>query len=118
VTWSVNGLAQLAGEACLHSGRGYEERTRALIAAERELLRQGLLRLGCAVPPGEANFLLLELPAAWTAAAMQEQLGRRGILVRSCAMYPGLAAGHLRVAVKGHEDNATLLMEMGKILQG
>jgi threonine-phosphate decarboxylase len=118
VTWSVNGLAQLAGEACLRSGRGYEERTRTLIAAERERLRQGLQQLGCAVPPGEANFLLLELPAAWTAAAMQEQLGRRGILVRSCAMYPGLAAGHLRVAVKGHEDNATLLRQMGEILRG
>lgn len=118
VTWSVNGLALLAGEACLRSGRGYEERTRGLIAAERELLREGLLRLGCAVPPGEANFLLLELPAAWSAAAMQEQLGRRGILVRSCAMYPGLASGHLRVAVKGHEDNARLLREMGEILEG
>ncbi len=118
VTWSVNGLALLAGEACLRSGRGYEERTRGLIAAERELLREGLLRLGCAVPPGEANFLLLELPAAWSAGAMQEQLGRRGILVRSCAMYPGLAAGHLRVAVKGHEDNARLLRELGEILEG
>ncbi|WP_310831816.1 threonine-phosphate decarboxylase CobD [Paenibacillus pedocola] len=118
VTWSVNGLALLAGEACLRSGRSYEERTRGLIAVERELLREGLLRLGCTVPPGEANFLLLELPAAWNAAAMQEQLGRRGILVRSCAMYPGLAAGHLRVAVKGHEDNARLLREMGEILEG
>lgn len=118
VTWSVNGLALLAGEACLRSGRGYEERTRGLIAAERELLRQGLQRLGCAAPPGEANFLLLELPAAWTAAAMQEQLGRRGILVRSCAMYPGLAAGHMRVAVKGPEDNARLLRQLEEVLLG
>lgn len=118
VTWSVNGLALLAGEACLRSGRGYEERTRGLIAAEKELLRQGLQRLGCAVPPGEANFLLLELPAAWTAAAMQEQLGRRGILVRSCAMYPGLAAGHIRVAVKEPEDNARLLRQLREVLLG
>lgn len=118
VTWSVNGLAQLAGEACLRSGRGYAARTRELIAAERELLRAGLRRLGCSVPPGEANFLLAELPEGWTAAAAQEQLGRRGILVRSCAMYPGLAAGHIRVAVKGPEDNARLLRELETVLAG
>ncbi|MNW21900.1 Threonine-phosphate decarboxylase [compost metagenome] len=47
---------------------------------------------------------------------MQTRLGRVGILVRSCAMYPGLGAEHIRVAVKGHEDNARLLKRMGKIL--
>lgn len=100
------------------SGRDYAARTRALIAAERELLRAGLRRLGCHVPPGEANFLLAELPEGWTAAAAQEQLGRRGILVRSCAMYPGLVAGHIRVAVKGPEDNARLLRELEAVLAG
>lgn len=118
VTWSVNGLALLAGEACLRSGQAYEVRTREFIAAERELLRQGLLQLGCVVPPGEANFLLAGLPAPWTAQAMQARLGRSGILVRSCAMYAGLTPGHIRVAVKGREDNARLLRQMGEILRG
>ncbi|OKP79428.1 threonine-phosphate decarboxylase [Paenibacillus helianthi] len=117
VTWSVNGLALLAGEACLRSGREYEERTRGLITAEREALRQGLLRLGCEVPPGEANFLLLGLPAGWSAAAMQERLGRSSILVRSCAMYPGLTPGHIRIAVKGNEDNARLLHQLEATLR-
>lgn len=115
VTWSVNALALLAGEACLTSGREYEQRTRALILAERENLRQGLMQLGCDVPPGEANFLLCGLPSPWSAAEMQSRLGRVGILVRSCAMYPGLGAGHIRVAVKGHEDNARLLKQMENI---
>ncbi|WP_151732954.1 threonine-phosphate decarboxylase CobD [Paenibacillus tengchongensis] len=116
VTWSVNGLALLAGEACLRSGRGYEERTRALIAAERERLRRGLTALGCSVPPAEANFLLAALPAPGSAAGVQAQLGARGILVRSCAMYPGLTPGHIRVAVKGREDNERLLRELGEVL--
>lgn len=46
VTWSVNGLALLAGEACLRCGDGYGQETRALIAAERQRLREGLLELG------------------------------------------------------------------------
>ncbi|WP_150265780.1 pyridoxal phosphate-dependent aminotransferase [Paenibacillus tepidiphilus] len=116
VSWSVNGLALLAGEACLRSGRDYEERTRALIAEERGRLRQGLMALRCAVPPAEANFLLAELPAPWSAAEVQARLGARGILVRSCAMYPGLTAGHIRVAVKGRDDNARLLQELGDVL--
>ncbi|GGF82381.1 threonine-phosphate decarboxylase [Paenibacillus albidus] len=117
VTWSVNALALLAGEACLLSGAAYERRTRSLITAERESLRSGLLELGCKVPPGEANFLLCSLPSPWTAAELQDRMGRSGILVRSCAMYPGLEAGHIRVAVKGPEDNAVLLQRMGEILK-
>lgn len=116
VTWSVNGLALLAGEACLRSGDGYEQETRGLIAAERQLLRRGLLKLGCEVPPGEANFLLLRLPAPWSAQDMQQRLGAGGILVRSCAMYPGLAPGHIRVAVRGRADNSRLLKQLGALL--
>ena len=118
VTWSVNGLALLAGEVCLASGYDYERRTRDLIAAQRVTLRRGLMKLGCDVPPGEANFLLCGLPSPWTAGDMQTQLGGRGILVRSCAMYPGLGAEHIRVAVKGPEDNARLLKQMGEIIGG
>ncbi|MRN51845.1 pyridoxal phosphate-dependent aminotransferase [Paenibacillus monticola] len=116
VTWSVNGLALLAGEACLRSGEDYEQRTRELIITERALLRQGLQQLGCDVPPGEANFLLCGLPAPWRAAELQTRLGRSGILVRNCAMYPGLGPEHIRVAVKGREDCTSLLRQMGKIL--
>lgn len=116
VTWSVNGLALLAGEACLRSGADYEQRTRELIITERALLRKGLQQLGCDVPPGEANFLLCGLPAPWSAAELQTRLGRCGILVRSCAMYPGLGPEHIRVAVKGRADCTTLLRQMGEIL--
>ncbi|MNP80508.1 Threonine-phosphate decarboxylase [compost metagenome] len=74
------------------------------------------MQLGCDVPPGEANFLLCGLPSPWSAAEFQTRLGRVGILVRSCAMYAGLGAEHIRVAVKGHEDNARLLLQMAEIL--
>jgi len=117
VTWSVNGLALLAGEACLASGAEYEQRTRDLITASRMALREGLMRLGCEVPAGEANFLLCGLPAPWNAAEMQNRLGRRGILIRSCAMYPGLGPEHIRVAVKGKEDSARLLRQMAEIMK-
>lgn len=116
VTWSVNGLALLAGEACLASGESYERGTMELIAEQRGLLATGLRRLGCEVTDGEANFVLAGLPAPWTAEQMQTEMGRRGVLIRSCAMYPGLGEAYIRVAVKAREANERLLQVMEDVL--
>ncbi|WP_223068984.1 threonine-phosphate decarboxylase CobD [Paenibacillus caui] len=117
VTWSVNGLALLAGEFCLGRHEAYEEETIRLIAGQRDLLRQGLASLGCFVCLGEANFLLVRLPEHQTVAAVQDALGRRGVLVRSCAMYPGLTERDIRVAVKDAAANGRLLHDMKAVLE-
>ncbi|MFD2368969.1 threonine-phosphate decarboxylase CobD [Brevibacillus sp. GCM10020057] len=108
VSWSVNALALRAGELCL-AEQAYERQTRALIAREREYLA-GFIRseLGWRVWPGEANFLLLRTPADRTAEQLQAMLGKKGILVRSCAMYPGLTVHDVRIAVRGRSDNERL----------
>ncbi|KKO51052.1 threonine-phosphate decarboxylase CobD [Paenibacillus sp. DMB20] len=116
VTWSVNGLALLAGEAALACDEEFEESTLELITKEREVLVRGLRKLGCEVSPGEANFLLVNLPEPWRAIDMQRELGRRGILIRSCAMYPGLGQGHIRIAVKGPEANRTFLSKIQLVI--
>ncbi|AZK49156.1 threonine-phosphate decarboxylase CobD [Paenibacillus lentus] len=118
VTWSVNILALRAGEISLQAGEEYVTATISAIAKERKYLASELGRLGCEVTPGEANYLLLKLPAPWTAGSMQEALGRRGVLVRSCAMYPGLDEGHIRVAVKDRAANTLLIGEMQLIIGG
>lgn len=116
VTWSVNGLALLAGEACLGSGREYEQDTLQLIRVEREKLIHGLRAVGLDVTPGEANFLLMELPRPWNAGTFQQEMGRRGVLVRSCAMYPGLGERHIRLAVKDAGSNDRLLAKTAEVL--
>ncbi|MCJ8013177.1 pyridoxal phosphate-dependent class II aminotransferase [Paenibacillus sp. KQZ6P-2] len=116
VTWSVNGLALLAGEACLNCGDSYERDTIGLITEQRRLLTVGLRKLGCEVSEGEANFLLAGLPVPWTAERMQTEMGKRGVLIRSCAMYPGLGEEYIRVAVKAQEDNKQLLKVMAEVL--
>ncbi|WP_410769979.1 pyridoxal phosphate-dependent aminotransferase [Fontibacillus sp. BL9] len=118
VTWSVNALALLAGEACLAAGSSYEQETISLIIRQREVLRQELDRLGCRTWPGEANFLLVRLPEICTAAGIQEALGAKGVLVRSCAMYPGLGERDIRIAVKDPAACAKLLDEMKQVLAG
>ncbi len=118
VTWSVNLLALLAGEICLAAGQEYERATISLISRQREVLRGELDRLGCYTWPGEANFLLVRLPELWSAAGMQEALGERGVLVRSCAMYPGLGERDIRIAVKDEHANARLLETMKQVVFG
>lgn len=117
VTWSVNGLALLAGEAALDCDKEFELRTMELITKQREVLIEGLRALGCEVSPGEANFLLVKLPDPWRAIDMQQKLGRRGILIRSCAMYPGLGESHVRIAVKDAEANRVFLTEIKCVLE-
>ncbi|WP_422658147.1 threonine-phosphate decarboxylase CobD [Paenibacillus sp. EC2-1] len=117
VTWSVNGLALLAGEAALNCDKEFELGTMELITEQRVRLIQGLSALGCEVSPGEANFLLVKLPESWRAIDMQQELGRRGILIRSCAMYPGLGDNHVRIAVKDAEANRIFLTEIEHVLK-
>ncbi|MNH80027.1 Threonine-phosphate decarboxylase [compost metagenome] len=116
VTWSVNQLALLAGQVCLASPPAYEAATISLITEERRRMREGMGHLGCRTWAGEANFLLVRLPEGWTASRMQSELGKRGILIRSCAMYPGLEERDIRVAVKNETDNGRLLCEMQAVL--
>ncbi|QJD82139.1 threonine-phosphate decarboxylase CobD [Cohnella herbarum] len=111
VTWSVNGLALLAGQACLHPDVAeYERRTRELIARERDFLQEEIKNgFGWQVWPGEANFLLVRVGKAWTASSLQQALGPKGVMIRSCAMYEGLTERDIRIAVRGREHNERLL---------
>ncbi|WP_434752399.1 threonine-phosphate decarboxylase CobD [Paenibacillus amylolyticus] len=117
VTWSVNGLALIAGEACLRSGECFEQDTISQITHERTRLVTSLEAQRFSVMPGEANFILARVPEPWTAASMQEALGRQGILIRNCSMYPGLDAGHVRFAVKGAEANERLIEVLRSVLE-
>ncbi|WP_435921986.1 pyridoxal phosphate-dependent aminotransferase [Paenibacillus sp. DYY-L-2] len=118
VTWSVNSLALAAGEFCLAAGEEFERETISLITRQREMLRRELERLGCRTWPGEANFLLVRLPEGRTASKVQEALGRMGVLVRSCAMYPGLGERDIRIAVKDEAACAKLVDGMEQVLRG
>nr|WP_157259652.1 threonine-phosphate decarboxylase CobD [Paenibacillus sp. OSY-SE] len=118
VTWSVNGLALAAGEALLTDKHydDYVRATRELIVTERTLLRERLASLGIKTWPSEANFLLCRAPALWTAKRLQEELGRRGILIRNCDMYTGLKAGDFRIAIKNRTLNEHLAVSVQAVL--
>lgn len=117
VTWSVNQLALVAGEICLEE-LDYEEKTITLIEEQREYLKNLIEdRLGWFVFPGQANFLLVRLPGSILAEDLQWEMGKRGVMVRSCAMYPGLSLHDFRIAVRTKQENDQLLATLQEVVE-
>ena len=102
--WSVSTPAQAAGLAAL-GDKTYRNRVRSLVRAERPRLAAALAARGFEVVPGEANYLLFYAADP----ALGQELAARGVLVRDCSGFRGLAPGWYRVAVRTSEDNGRLL---------
>ena len=110
--WGVSGPAQAAGLAALECP-DWPERARALIQMERPFLAAGLEALGLKVYPSQANFLLFRAQGDDT---LKDRLLERGVLIRSCANYPGLGPDYYRVAVRTHRENRALLAACKEVL--
>lgn len=109
--WAVSGLAQAAGVAALKE-HVYVEKVRTLIQTERPKLVAGLRALGLRVIEGKANYLLLQAPET-----LGEALRRKGVVLRSCANYPGLDGTWYRTAVRTAPENEQLLNTLKEVLQ-
>ena len=109
--WAVSTVAQTAGIAAL-SSTGYVEQLRELVRTERAFMKGQLARLGITAQ-GEANYLFFELDDG---GGLVRRMRQRGILIRDCANFPGLAPGAYRVAVLSHEANEKLIAAMADAL--
>ena len=108
--WAVSGLAQAAGVAALQE-KEYVARVWALIAQQRPRLAAGLRALGLRVVEGKANYLLFRGPET-----LGETLRPRGVVLRSCANYPGLDGSWYRTAVRTAPENDRLLQTLKEVL--
>jgi threonine-phosphate decarboxylase len=113
--WSVNVVAESVGLACLEHADAYLMRTRALIAAERAYLANGLARAaGVRVFPSVANFLMLAVEAEVAPRTFGAHMLSHGVAVRDLRTMPGCTAGLYRVGVRNREDNERLVNEAEK----
>lgn len=110
--WNVSSLAQAAGIAAL-AEQVFLQKTKALIAAERPWLKAQLESLGFRVCPSRVNYLLFQAPED-----LHRKLKEKGIAIRSCDNYPGLAPGWYRIAVRRHEENEVLMEAIRSIGKG
>ncbi len=116
--WPVTSFASDAVCAALQD-EVYAEESRLANEQRRFWLEQEFARLRIATYPSSANFLLLRfcdrvnLGLIWEKMIVEE-----GIVLRSCANFEGLAAGHLRVAVRSEPENQRLIRGLERVLSG
>lgn len=110
--WSVNSLACAALVACA-SDAETPRRVAARVASARAELIEALRSFSnIRVWPSEANFLLLQTADG---PRLSKGLARHGIAVRPAASFPGLDESHIRIAVRGREDNGVLLRALAEL---
>ena len=109
--WNVSIPAQNGGIAALRQ-RDFLEMAKKTISEQREVLEDGLRKLGMAVIPSKTNYILFQGPRD-----LRDRLLEAGIQIRSCANYIGLSEGWFRIAVKLPEENKILLEAMEKALK-
>jgi len=92
----------------------YARTTLATIERNRTILRADLEALGLRTFPSAANFILIQLPIAYGAAALTRELVVASrIVVRDCSSYAGLAPDRfIRVAVRDVVNNHRLIVAM------
>jgi len=108
--FNVNSIAQAAAIAAL-ADSAYVEESARLNRSGLEQLERGLAALGVGFVPSHGNFLLVHVGDA---AAVYEQLLRRGVIVRPVASY-GLPE-HLRVTVGLAAENQRFLDALRAVL--
>jgi threonine-phosphate decarboxylase len=108
--WPVSTLAQ---NALAEAIRDQDYIREALETNHRARMRlaASLEALGCRVHPAAANFLLVQLPARFSAASIRDRLlYKHAILVRECESFGGLEGrNYIRVAVRRETENARLV---------
>lgn len=113
--WPVNIFAQVAGQIILKDKKFKNESKKKLLQ-ERDFLYRELCRIKNIKPfPSAANFLLVKIEEDLSAAQLQRQLLKRGLLVRDCSSFRGLNSKYIRIAVRQREENLRLINELEKI---
>ncbi|MEW6379073.1 MAG: threonine-phosphate decarboxylase CobD [bacterium] len=109
--WSVNSIAQAAGEALFRQDSDYAGRTLALVGEERQFILSELRSLpGLTVFPGKANFLLVRIDHNdLKATTLARRMLKAGIAIRVCDNFLGLDERYFRLAIRTREENRRML---------
>lgn len=100
-SWPINIVASFAAIAALEEDE-FVETTVRYVTTERNYLIRRLKDMGVEVFPGEANYLLLFIPAV---NDLYTQMLEQRIIIRRCCNYQGLDEQYYRIAVKTRREN-------------
>jgi len=114
--WTVNCLAQAVGAYLLRHEENIKK-IREAVRKETEFLFGELSQIGGLKPyPPEANFILVRIETELSSLKLQEDLAKKGILIRDCSNFTGLNDKFFRVAVRKREENLKLIDNLRKTI--
>lgn len=105
--FDVSAVAQSAATASLEDAAAHLPERIGLIAAERAVVAEGLRALGLEPLPSSANFLTFGTGSPERAAALNQALLQRGVIVRPLGAFG--APESIRVTIGWPEENARFL---------
>ena len=114
--WSISVPAQEAGCAALRESV-YLNEARELLKAGRVYLTRELRRMGFLVYDSDINFILFFYRQEPRPLYLYEACLQRGILLRDCSNFTGLACGYYRICVSGQKENQILVHTLEQILE-
>ena len=111
--FSVNMLAQIAGEAALGDDE-FLERTLVVNRSGRDYLYKEFDRLDLSYLKTQANFILVDLGPR--ASEIVEKLMQKGVIIRPCVAYdlPAFA----RISIGSAEQNQRLIKTLEEVIYG
>jgi len=112
--YHLSAVTQAAGIAALEQMGDVDTRVAELVAG-REQIMSALRSHGVSVYESSANFVLFT-PGPDRGNALWDALVMRGVLVRNCSSWPGLA-DHLRVTVGTPTENQRFISAVGEALE-
>lgn len=111
--WQVSAPAAAAAEAAMKVPAATIRACLEELDENKSELAEELRKFGAKEIQGEANYLFFQHPESLLQARLL--LGKRAILIRSCANYEGLGEGWFRIAVKSAEENAAFIEQIHEL---
>lgn len=113
-SYNLDLISQRLAETAITDQR-YAKSTWERVIAERDRLREALVKLGFSSPKSQSNFLLVSVPQDLSAGALYQKLKERHILVRYFEA-DGLS-DKLRITVGTPEENSALEAALSELTQ-
>ena len=114
--WTVNRLAQLAGEFLFSKADSYVREVQSFVKEERAFIVKELQGLsGLDVIPGAANFVLCRLTTL-SASQLTDNMLAQKIMIRNCASFDGLDESYFRFSLKKASENRLFLTTLTSVL--
>lgn len=108
--FAVNSVALAAAVAALAD----QAHIRKAVAHVRGWRERFMAEIPFPVAPSDANFLLVDV-APLTGDEAMERLAARGVIVRSCRSFPGLADHYIRVSIGADWENELFLRGIAEL---